>query len=127
MAKRSAYELFEQYYQTLSFLLPMKDASFIEDLFKHNLFTGDVNLELMSTSKEKASYLLDNVIKSELVLGYNKCFVDLLTVMNNSKYDNVKDLAKQIESEFDNDAKCEHLAIMYSYSYYVLVPILLAI
>ena len=111
MAKRSAYELFEHYHQTLSFLLPMKDASFVEDLIKHDLFTSGFKLESLSISKERASYLLDNVIKSELVLGYNKCFVDLLTVMSNSKYDNVKDLAKQIESEFDNDAKCKYLAI----------------
>ena len=111
MAKRSAYELLEHYYQTLSFLLPMKDSTFVEDLFKHDLLMEDFKpkLESLSTNKERASLLLDVIVRSELVVGYNRCFVDLLTVMNNIKYDNFKDLAKQIESELDIGVKCEYL------------------
>ena len=71
MAKRSAYELLEHYYQTLSFLLPMKDSSFVEDLFKHDLLMEDFKpkliLEALSTNKERASLLLDVIVRSELV------------------------------------------------------------
>ena len=38
--------------------------------------------------------------------------------MNNSKYENVKDLAKQIESEYDANIKCKFM-IYKSISYYV--------
>ena len=109
MAKRSAFDLFEYYYQALIFSLPMKDSNFIEELFKHDLLTGSfkAKLEALSVNRERASCLLDDIIKAGLVVGDKTCFVNFLTVMNNSKYDNVKDLAKQIESEYDVDAKCK--------------------
>ena len=109
MAKRSALELFEHYYQALIFSLPMKDDKFMEELFKHGLFLEDVKhkLEKLSERKSRASYFLDNVIKAGLAVDNKMCFVNLLTLMNNSKYDNVKDLAKQIESEYNDDAKCK--------------------
>ena len=108
MAKRSALELFEHYYQALIVSLPMKD-NFMEELFKHGLLPKDVihKLEKLSERKNRASYFLDNVIKAGLIVGNKTCFVNLLTLMNNSKYDNVRDLAKQIESEYDDDAKCK--------------------
>ena len=111
MAKRSALDLFEYYYQALMFSLPMKDHNFMEDLFKHDLLTGGfkAKLEALSVNKERATCLLDNVIKAGLAVGDKTCFVNLLIVMNNSKYDNVKDLAKQIESEYDVDAKCKFI------------------
>ena len=109
MAKRSALELFDNYYQALIFLLPMKDNNFTEELFKHNLLPEDIKHKLgeLCERKDRTSYFLDNVIKTGLAVGDKTCFMSLLTVMNNSKYDNVKDLAKQIESEYDVNAKCE--------------------
>jgi len=109
MAKRSALELFEHYYQGLIFSLPMKDVNFMEDLCKNNLLDEDIklNLETLSERKERTSYFLDNIIKPELVVGNNTCFTNLLTVMKNSNYDNVKDLATQIETEYDINAKCK--------------------
>ena len=109
MAKRSALDLFEYYYQALIFSLPMKDDSFVEDLTKYDLLTGGfkAKLEALSINRERSSYFLDNIIKAGLAVGDKTCFVNLLTVMDNCKYDNVKDLAKQIESEYDADAKCK--------------------
>ena len=109
MAKTSALELFEHYYQALIFLLPMKDDNFMEELCKHDLLTEDVKHELEKLSERRSitSYFLDNVIRAGLAVGDKKCFDNLLTVMNNSKYDHVKDLAKQIESEYDVDVKCK--------------------
>ena len=113
MAKKSAFELFEHYYQALYFSLPMKDGSFIEELFARNVFTeGFKNkLKTLSLSKERASCLLDKIVKSELLVGNNKCFAVLLNVMNNHKYDNVRDLADQIDSELDMNAKCKLIII----------------
>ena len=92
----------------------------MDDLTKHDLLTGSfkANLEALSMNKERASYFLDNIIKAELAVGNKTCFVILLTVMNNSKHDNVKDLAKQIESEYDIDANCKFI-IYESINYYV--------
>ena len=106
MAKRSALELFDHYYQALIFSLPMKDNHFTEELFRH---VQDIKqkLEDIPERKDRTSYFLDNVIKAGLAVGDKTCFVNLLTVMNKSKYDNVKDLAKQIESEYDVDVHCK--------------------
>lgn len=115
MAKRSALELFDNYYQALIFSLPMKDDNFTEELFKYNLFPGDVKCKLgeLSEHKDRTSYFLDNVIKTRLLVGDNTCFMSLLTVMSNSKHDNVKDLARQLESEFDLNTECElHTVIL---------------
>ena len=117
MAKRSALELLEHYDEILSYSLPMTDRNFIEDLTKHGILTRNfkADLEALSINKERVSYLLDKIIKTELAVGKKTSFVNLLTVMNNSKHDNVKELAKRIESEYDVDALCKF--IMYESIY----------
>ena len=118
MAKRSALELVERYYQGLIFSLPMKDDKFMEELFRHDVLPEDAKhkLEELPICKDRISYFLDNVIKARLAVNDKTCFVNLLTVMNNSKYDNVKDLAKQIQSEYDIDAKCKLMMYIHSRS-----------
>ena len=108
MAKRSATELFEHYYTGLVFSLPIKDATFMDELCKHDLFPGDVKskLESLTITYERSSYFLDNVIKPGLAVGNSRCFVSLLTVMKCNKHDNVKDLATKIEKELVVDIKC---------------------
>ena len=107
MAKKSVLQMFEHYYQGLMHSLPLKDNDFMEDLSNHDLLPQNIKLKLdeMSKHKEKASYFLDSVIKSGLLVGDNASFITLLTVMSNSQYDSVKDLAKLIESEYDIDAE----------------------
>ena len=109
MAKRSATELFDHYYTTLVYLLPIKDVDFMDELLKHDLLPGGVKskLESLTVHKERSSYFLDNVIKPGLAVGNNSCFVSLLTVMKCNKHDNVKDLAKEIEKELVVDVKCK--------------------
>ena len=118
MAKRSVLELVERYYQCLIFSLPMKDDKFMEELFRHDLLPEDAKhkLEELPDRKDRTSYFLDNVIKARLAVNNKTCFVNLLTVMNNSKYDNVIDLAKQILSEYDVDAKCKLMIYIQSSS-----------
>ena len=107
MAKRSATELLEHYNSALIYLLPMKDADFINELFNHNLLPEDVKpkLESLAMPYERSSYFLDNIIKPGLVVGNSRCFVSLLTVMKCSKHDHVKELATKIENELDIDVK----------------------
>ena len=101
MAGRSTTELFERYYTTLVYLLPIKDIEFIDELLKHDLLPGDLKIKLESLTEhyERSSYFLDNVIKPQLAVGDHKGFDNLLTIMKNCKYDNVKGLAKKIDEE----------------------------
>ena len=77
MAKKSATELFEQYYKTLIYLLPMKDATFMDELLEHDLLTGDlkIKLESFTVQNQRSSYFLDNVIKPELAIGNSRIFL----------------------------------------------------
>ena len=121
IAKRSADELFKQYYSTLVFLLPIKDVDFMDELLKHGLLPGDlkIKLESLTVFKERSSYFLDNLIKPGLAVGNNRDFVSLLTVMKSNKHDNVKELAKEIEKEFVVDTKCKIiLLLLYTYKTY---------
>ena len=109
MAKRSAAELFEQYYTALVYLLPIKDDDFMSELHKHDLLPGDLRsiLESLTAHNQRSSYFLDNVIKPALAVGNSRCLISLLTVMKGDKHDNVKDLAKEIEKELVTDIKCK--------------------
>ena len=107
MDKTSPLQLFEQHYQNLVCSLPLKDTDFIEDLSKHDLLPENIKIQLekQSKHKERASYFLDNVIKPGLIVGDNTCFVSLLTVMKNSHYDSVKDIAVLVESQCNDNVK----------------------
>ena len=111
MAKRSARELFDHYYQGLVHCLPMKNSTFVSQLRKFNLISGNevsTALESLSTSAEKASYFLDCVIKPSLAVSGDTCFSTLLTVMTESTMDNVVELAETIKTELDVEiTECE--------------------
>ena len=111
MAKRSALQMFEHYYQGLMNLLPLNDDGFVEDLSKHDLLPQNIKLKLnnLSERKEKASYFLDVVVKPGLLVSDNKSFTTLLTVMSNSQYDSLKELANLLESQYDIDIKSKSL------------------
>ena len=111
MAKRSASELFENYYRTLIYLLPMKDASFVDNLLKYDLLPGDLKIRLASftMNNQRASYFLDNVIKPGLAVGNSRCFFNLLTVIKSSEHDNCKELAREIENELAINIKCKNI------------------
>ena len=95
----SPRELFEQYNQGLIFSLPMKDVAFLEALKRKNIVPDNVksSLEQFSSASERSSYFLENVIKEEFDRGDNSCFTNLLAAMKESNYDNVKDLALEIQ------------------------------
>ena len=109
MAKRLPTELFEHYYTTFVYSLPMKDASFMDELHKHDLLPEDIKtkLESLTEHNQRASCFLDSVITPGLAAGNSRCFVSLLAVMRSYKHDNVKELGIKIEKELATDIKCK--------------------
>jgi len=99
--KFSPMEVLEKFYQAIISFLPMRDRGFIATLQKENLlpYHTQSSLQSMSTSKEMASYFLDNIIKPELMKGVLSSYYKLLTVMMESSNDNLKVLATVIKSE----------------------------
>ena len=97
----SARKVFEQYNQGLIVCLPMKNAAFLEALEQKNLLSDSLrnSLDKFSNASEKSSYFLDNVIKEGFDRGDDSCFTNLLAAMKESSYDNVKDLALEIQNK----------------------------
>ena len=80
--------------------LPMDDVTFTAELVSHHLLPGDRHDQVKSkaTRAEKATHFLDSVIRPTTpsdVISFN----ELLNVMENSDYCNVKELARQIRSK----------------------------
>ncbi|XP_065918177.1 NACHT, LRR and PYD domains-containing protein 3-like isoform X2 [Dysidea avara] len=95
--KMSTIKVFRYFYPQLVEMLPMNDVTFLSNLFSVNLLPGNVNdqVKSMSTQADKATYLLDNVIRPSVTIGVGESFNDLI---KNSEYDSVKELAKLIRS-----------------------------
>ena len=104
----STFKTFQTYYEDLVQSLPMSDSIFIAKLFKNGLLPNNCKAELksLSTSADKAARFLDDVIEPALKVDNesgerNVQFILLLSVMKQSGYDNVKQLAETITSELD--------------------------
>ena len=93
-----AKRAFSKFYGKLIELLPMNDL--LEDLRANKLLPGihKAKIKSLSTQKEKARYLLDEVIKPGLSVGYIEPFNKMVTVMESSDRSMVKRLAKQIRT-----------------------------
>ena len=101
MAKTSARELFDYYYQGLLRCLPMKDVTFLEVLKRRNLLPYEVksSLEQLGRTTERSSYFLDNIIKRGFDNSDDLYFTNLLVAMIESNYEKVKDLAIEIQNK----------------------------
>jgi len=97
----STSEVFKQFYHKLVVTLPMKDVTFTAQLVSHDLLPGDLNdqVKSLATASDKAAHFLDHVIKPAVTIGVDRSFNELLNVMENSEYCNVKELAQQIRSK----------------------------
>ena len=106
MAKTSAKELFEYYNQGLLVCLPMKDITFLEVLKRRNLLPDDVKSSLVQMDKttERSSYFLEKIIKTGFDNGSDSHFTNLLAAMIESNYENVKDLAIEIQDKLGVDS-----------------------
>ena len=93
--------LFEHYNQGLIACLPMKDVAFLETLKRKNILSDGLrnSLDQCSTTSERSSYFLENVIKEGFDRGDDSCFTNLLVAMKESIHDIVKDLALEIQNK----------------------------
>ena len=84
--------------------LPMNDVTFTARLVSNYLLPGDLSNQVKSlaTPSDKASHLLDCVIKPAVTIGVNRSFNKLLNVMEDSEYCNVKELAIMIRSKLQD-------------------------
>ena len=98
--------VFQRFYPTLVETLPMNDAGFIANLFLAKLLPGDSKglIEAQPTKASKASYFLDHVIQPSIMTGVGTAFDDLIKVMEDSKYGDVKVLAKLIRKKLREEA-----------------------
>ena len=110
MAKTSAKELFEFYNQGLLVCLPMKDITFLEVLKRRNLLPDDVKSSLIQMDKtiERSSYFLEKIIRTGFDNGSDSHFTSLLAAMIESKYENVKDLAIEIQNKLGVDSNQDY-------------------
>ena len=106
MAKTSAKELFEYYNQGLLVCLPMKDIKFLEVLKRRNLLPDDVKSSLVQMDKttERSSHFLEKMIRTGFDNGSDSHFTNLLAAMIESNYENVKDLAIEIQDKLGVDS-----------------------
>ena len=97
----SDHDVFQQFYCKLVDTLPMDDVRFIAKLYSERLLPGNVKNELKSqkTSADKAAHFLDNVIEPSVTSDGGSSFDKLLTVMEGSEYQHVKELAGQIRQK----------------------------
>ena len=81
-------------------VLPMDDLCFIAGLVVHQILSVDVRFQVqlfsLSTQAEKASYLLDHVIWPSVNNGSDDMLYELLKVMKDSRYNQVRKLATLI-------------------------------
>ena len=96
----STSEVFKQFFAKLAKSLPMDDPIFVAELFLRDLLPGDHydQVESRSTRADKAVYFLNHVIKPALTSDVGS-FNELLNVMEDSDYPNIKELAVQIRSK----------------------------
>ena len=96
-----AKRAFEMFYGKLIEALPINDL--LSDLYASKLLRGNAKakvktkVESLRTQKEKAKYLLNEVIKRGLSVGNVEQFNKMITVMESSDDPVVKHLAKQIQ------------------------------
>ena len=90
-------KVFQQFYSKLVEKLPMDDPNFTAKLYSARLLPSHLKEYVESrspaTRTEKATRFLDQVIKPSMT-----GFAELLSVMEDSEYQHVKELAKQIRT-----------------------------
>ena len=91
--------VFQHFYSKLVDVLPMDDVTFMAGLYGSGLLPGDLksSISARDTQRKKSAYFLDNAIKPSVTSDVGTSFSKLLKVMENSKYESVESLAKQIK------------------------------
>ena len=117
MSLTTPLEVFETYYHGMISLLPMRDPHFILQLQSSNLLPAQVETALQSlrSSKEKASYFLDNVIKPELCDNVHNKLDQLLILMMDDSDDDIKQFAYKVKVEITPSRNNETQIGTYNY------------
>ena len=101
----STSDVFKQFYIKLIKTLPMDDSLFVAELFACGLLPGDLKhqIEAKKTLIDKATCFLDNKISRDISIDNSTSLNKLLTVMEQSDSDSLKDLAKQIRISLEGE------------------------
>ena len=80
-------------------------------MYSHDLLPGDHydKVKSLATRAEKAVHFLDSVIKPAITTDVDR-FNELLNVMEDSEYCNVKELAQQIRSKLKEGSITDNTA-----------------
>ena len=95
----SARKVFKEFYSELVETLPMNDAVFVSKLYSRDILSCELKNQLNienKTSANKASRFLDSEIEPSVTSGIGTTFDELLTVMEDSDHQRMKELAQQI-------------------------------
>lgn len=96
MAARNAKDGFKEFYSKLLEVLPI--SLLISQFYTKALLSDDHKnkLDTLTSSKERAEYFLDRVIKPGLQIDFTKQFDEMLLIMQNSDDPPVKYLADEV-------------------------------
>ena len=96
----STSEVFQRFYEKLVTMLPMDDSLFLAKLFGCGLLPGNCKQQIKAekTPVDKATCFLDHRISSDVSVGDSTSFNKLLSVMENSGFENLKALAGEIKT-----------------------------
>ena len=97
----STDDVFRKFYSKLVETLPLNDATFVAMLYSRHLLSRELKNQLNlsdKTSAVKATIFLDSVIEPSVISGVGSSFDELLTVMKDSEYQCMKELAEQIKT-----------------------------
>jgi len=98
----TAARVFRRFYDPLIKSLPMNNITFVR-----KLCTIGGNRYAKSDKSfhgvDKATDFLDTVIKSSVLSGDGSCFHKLISVMENSEYSHLQELAKMIASDLKDE------------------------
>ena len=102
-------EVLQNFYTKLITVLPMEDATFMAELFHHNLLPGNLKalVNSQATVADKATYFLDHKIKPDVSIGDYTSFDKLLNVMKNWESDSLRKLAGEIKIKLDTTTSGE--------------------
>ena len=109
LAEVTTMDVFQEFYAKLVEVLPMDDLCFIANLVVYRILSVDVKLQVqlfsLSTQAEKASYFLDHVIWPSVNNGSDGMLYELLKVMKDSRYNQVRELSSLIRFGLDKKAR----------------------
>ena len=102
-------DVFQEFYAKLVEVLPMDGLCFISNLVVCRILSVDVRFQVqlfsLNSQAEKASYFLDHVIWPLVNNGSDGMLYELLEVMKDTRFNQVRELATLIRFGLDNKSR----------------------